>query len=225
MIASTRPPRRCEGIASGEHGSSREFSVDALAVRALNSVMNLKLFSGGALAAWLILLPAILPAATHYVDVDGQGFFPSTLTITQGDEVIWVNADEDDFPHTTTSTLPILAPDYWSGSLFSQSDSFAKTFSNVGTFNYFDQADIGTGSITVVAPAATSITLGAARIEGGLMLFAGSGLTPGNLHVLQASTNLTTWTSISTNLSMDATVTFTNSLTGTGRFFRVYEIQ
>jgi len=187
--------------------------------------MNLKFFRSGAFATWLVLLPAILPAATHYVGVDGQGFFSSNLTITQGDEVAWVNTDEDDFPHSTTSTLPLLNPDYWNGSLFSQFDSFAKTFSNLGTFTYYDLADIGTGSITVVAPTATSITLESPHIEGGLMLFEVNGVTPGNLHVLESSTNLTTWTAVSTNAATSSTTTFTNDLAGNCRFFRAYEIQ
>lgn len=187
--------------------------------------MILRLSFVRCLAALVVIFPATLPATTYYVGVDAQGFSPSFLTILQGDEVIWVNVDEDDFPHTTTSTLPVLNPDYWSGSLFGQFDSFAKTFSNIGTFNYYDQADIGTGSITVVAPSSTSITLELPRLESGLFLFEASGLTPGNFHVLQASTNLTTWISLSTNVATSSTMTFTNNLTEAHRFFRVYEIQ
>ena len=84
MINSIRQPRRPQGIADSERSPRWEFSVDALAMGTLNPLMNLRLFCGGAFAVWLLLRPALLPAATHYVGVDGQGFFPSTLTIAQG---------------------------------------------------------------------------------------------------------------------------------------------
>lgn len=39
--------------------------------------------------------------ATHDVQIDGFAFKPSTLTVKQGDTVVWHNADP--VPHTVTS--------------------------------------------------------------------------------------------------------------------------
>ena len=52
-----------------------------------------------AAAAWLAL-PA-LAAKTHTVAMDGTRFVPETITVKQGDRVVWVN--KDPFPHTATA--------------------------------------------------------------------------------------------------------------------------
>jgi plastocyanin len=41
------------------------------------------------------------PAATHTVTIEGTRFQPSTLTVSAGDTVVWIN--KDPFPHTATS--------------------------------------------------------------------------------------------------------------------------
>ena len=40
-------------------------------------------------------------AATHNVVIDGVKYEPATLTVQQGDAVVWVN--KDPFPHTVTA--------------------------------------------------------------------------------------------------------------------------
>lgn len=40
-------------------------------------------------------------AATHTVVMEGVAFVPQTLTVKQGDTVVWVN--KDPFPHTATA--------------------------------------------------------------------------------------------------------------------------
>lgn len=201
-----------------------EFSVDAITAPVLNRAVNIRIPFASLLTAALLTQTASLQAASHFVGVDDFGFFPATLTIDQGDDVTWINTD-DFFPHTTTSSLPFTNPDYWHTILVDQFDTFSKTFNNLGTFNYSDQFEGNFGSITVVTPAPTGITLTSPRIEGGLFLFDATGLTVGNLHVLQSSTNLTSWTSLSTNLTVNSTTTFTNAVTLNQKFFRVYEIQ
>ena len=52
-----------------------------------------------AAAAWLAT-PA-LAAKTHTVAMDGTRFVPETITVKQGDRVVWVN--KDPFPHTATA--------------------------------------------------------------------------------------------------------------------------
>jgi plastocyanin len=41
------------------------------------------------------------PAATHTVTIEGTRFQPSTLTVSAGDTVVWIN--KDPFPHTVTA--------------------------------------------------------------------------------------------------------------------------
>jgi plastocyanin len=162
-------------------------------------------------------------AAIYNVTVNGSGFSPATLTIEAGDTVVWENLD-DIFSHSTTSDLPFFDPNYWNGVMVDQGDMFAHTFNNVGTFTYSDQLDIGTGTITVILPAPPGILLESPRKEGNQFLFDATGLTVGTTNVLQASTNLTSWTSISTNVAADTSMTFTNSTTLPRRFFRLIEL-
>jgi plastocyanin len=67
------------------------------------------------LVALLIAVGLPMHAETFYVTVNGSGFSPATLPVQVGDTVVWENSDQDDYPHTTTSTLAILDPDYWNG--------------------------------------------------------------------------------------------------------------
>jgi plastocyanin len=52
-----------------------------------------------AAAAWLATPAAA--AKTYTVAMDGTGFIPETITVEQGDRVVWVN--KDPFPHTATA--------------------------------------------------------------------------------------------------------------------------
>jgi plastocyanin len=187
--------------------------------------MIVRTILAGLATAFLLGQPAPLHATTYYIGVDSGGFFPDFVPIEQGDEVIWYNAD-DFFSHTSTSDLSPVSPDYWNAILFDFNDTYAKTFNNSGTFTFRDQFDGNSGTIVVAAsPEPTGITLGLPRVEAGQFLFDVAGLTSGKSNVLQTSTNLTSWTSVSTNIADSSTMTFTNSATSTARFFRVYEIQ
>jgi plastocyanin len=79
-----------------------------------------------AAAAWLAT-PA-LAAKTHTVAMDGTRFIPETITVKQGDRVVWVN--KDPFPHTATSA----------GAFDSGNVAAGKSWSHVvrkpGTFAY-----------------------------------------------------------------------------------------
>jgi len=168
-----------------------------------------------------IALPA--QATTYYVTVNGSSFSPVKLTIEPGDTVVWENVD-DLFPHTTTSDLSSFDPNYWDGLMPSQFDTFSHTFNNVGTFTYHDQADSGTGSITVSLPAPPAIILESARQEGNRFLFAATGLTVGKTNVLQSSTNLTSWAAIITNVANNTSLTFTNATPLPHCFFRLVQL-
>ena len=50
-------------------------------------------------AGWLMAVSAA--AATHTIVMEGVAFVPETVTVRQGDTVVWVNRDP--FPHTATA--------------------------------------------------------------------------------------------------------------------------
>ncbi len=190
----------------------------------MHYMKNAVVSGGFGLFTGLILLVAPpLEAATHNVTVNGSGFSPGALTIEAGDTVVWENLD-DVFSHTSTSDLPFFNANYWNGVMVDQFDTFAQTFMNVGTFAYHDQLDTGTGTITVIPPAPPGIMLESPRKEGGQFLFDATGLTVGKTNMLQASTNLTSWTAIKTNIAANAAMTFTNTMTLPCRFFRLLEL-
>jgi len=188
--------------------------------------MKKGLAQGGSPLLVALLISAGLPlqAETYYVTVDDFGFSPATLTIQIGDTVVWENTDEEDFPHTTTSTLGLLQNGYWDGDLFSLGDTFQQIFTFADSFDYTDQGGPGTGTITVNPVVVTPvINLESPRLAGGQFLFEATGLTVGKTNVLLRSTNLTAWLPLSTNVAASASVTFTNAATGQG-FYRVLEL-
>ncbi|HEY5042383.1 MAG TPA: hypothetical protein VIK53_10305 [Verrucomicrobiae bacterium] len=171
---------------------------------------------------FLLLVPSVL-ATTYNITVNGSLFSPATQTINTGDTVVWQNAD-DLFSHTTTSDLSPSNPNYWNGLLVNFGDTFSHTFNNVGTFTYHDQSDTGTGSITVILPAPPMILLAAPRLNGTQFVFDATGLTVSKTNVLQASTNLTSWVAITTNVAATSSLTFTNATALPRRFFRLIEL-
>jgi plastocyanin len=192
-------------------------------IRQLNQAMNQTWRTGGLLLG-LFVYGAVFPqAATYFVGVRDSGFSPSSLTITPGDEVIWVNLDGQF--HTTTSTLNPTNPDYWNVWLLDEDDAFGKVFNTIGEFAYYDQFTSKTGLIIVTGAVTPEITLNTPRLENGAFHFEVSGLTPGRFVVLEASTNLTSWSGLSTNFITAAPMSFTNVAAGTRSFFRVYETE
>jgi len=187
--------------------------------------MKKKLSSGGfgVLTSLILWVASPAEATLHNVTVNGSSFSPAILTIDVGDTVVWENLD-DTSAHSTTSDLPPSNPNYWNGLLVNSGDTFGLTFNIVGTFTYHDQLDSGTGSITVLKPAPPVINLASVRNEGGQLLFAATGLTVGKTNVLQASTNLTGWLPIQTNVAANASMTFTNATALPRRFFRLVEL-
>jgi plastocyanin len=177
----------------------------------------------GLFTVGLVCATLSVQAANFTVTVNGSHFSPTALTIEVGDTVDWEDQDIFGDPHTTTSNLTFTNPNYWNGLLVDPGDVFSHTFNNVGTFAYHDQADTGTGTITVVLPAPPGIILTSPRKEGTQFIFDVTGLTVGKTNVLQTSTNLLSWTAIKTNVASSSTLTFTNTMTLPRRFFRVFE--
>ena len=61
---------------------------------------RMTLFTAAALVTAALAVSA-RAATTHTVVIDGTAFAPATLTVQQGDRVVWQN--KDPFPHTATS--------------------------------------------------------------------------------------------------------------------------
>jgi plastocyanin len=98
-------------------------------------------------------------AATNVVEIAASGFSPSSITINAGDTVTFVNRDSaKHWPasavHPTHSAYP--EPGGCIGSKFdacrglSQGESFAFTFTHVGTWKYHDHLNPTTTGTVVV---------------------------------------------------------------------------
>ena len=80
---------------------------------------------------------------THYIDIQGYAFSPSSITINVGDTIVWTNYDSAS--HTVTSNDGT----FDSGSI-STGNTFSFTFTSAGTFNYYCAPHPNmTGSVTV----------------------------------------------------------------------------
>ncbi|MEO6183781.1 MAG: hypothetical protein ABIP71_11915 [Verrucomicrobiota bacterium] len=163
-------------------------------------------------------------AATDFsVDVLNSSFSPSNREITVGDTVIWTNQDEDDDSHTATSDNGA-----WIGGLMvGFGDQFSHTFPNVGTFHYHDIIDSFVGTITVIANVPNDpITLSSPKRVGGQFQFDISGLVIGRTNIIEASTNLTAWLPLVTNVATSTISSYTNTQVASfgTRFFRVVQL-
>ena len=80
---------------------------------------------------------------THYIDIQGFAYSPSSITINVGDTIVWTNYDSAS--HTVTSNDGT----FDSGGI-STGSTFSFTFTNAGTFNYHCSPHPNmTGSVTV----------------------------------------------------------------------------
>ena len=80
---------------------------------------------------------------THYIDIQGYAFSPSSITINVGDTIVWTNYDSAS--HTVTSNDGT----FDSGGI-STGNTFSFTFTSAGTFNYYCSPHPNmTGSVTV----------------------------------------------------------------------------
>jgi plastocyanin len=109
-----------------------------------------------ALVATLVVAAASGAAtkATKTVQVTGEGFTPTAITVSVGDSVTWHNADNANHQVVANDgsfASPVLKP----------GDTYTQTFNSAGKTAYHDSlATKHTGSVTVTAPAA-NVTLAA----------------------------------------------------------------
>src|SRR5690242_11440144 len=89
---------------------------------------------GAALAAsvGLIVVRPAGAATTATVTMQHYMYMPTTLGVTVGDTVTWVN--EDDAPHTVTGTA---GPEHLDSPSMGKGDSWSYTFGAPGTYSYY----------------------------------------------------------------------------------------
>src|SRR5262245_14263909 len=110
------------------------------------------------LGALLTFSPSLGHAATHTVMV-GQGgflFVPSSITIEQGDDVMWIWSSSG---HSSTSGIPGAPSGFWDSGIQNMDATFSHTFNSAGSFPYYCTPHGGccgmVGSVTVTAPSPT----------------------------------------------------------------------
>jgi plastocyanin len=108
----------------------------------------LGLLRGAFAAALLLALASALPAAARAADlevkIDNFTFGPQQITVKAGTTVTWIN--EDDIPHTVTST------GHFRSKALDTDDKFSFTFTTPGTYEYFCSLHPHmTGSVVVEA--------------------------------------------------------------------------
>ena len=158
--------------------------------------------------------------ATEYTVVMGPtalAFNPASLTINQGDTVTWTNAAAA-LHHTSTSGSPPGTPDrLWdSGTLIqSGTKTFSMTFSNFAprTYPYFCGFHFSfgmVGSLTITnAGTVPPPSLTNALLTGSGFQFAIDGLI-GQTNVTETSSDLLSWSPVSTNLALSTAFNVTN---------------
>ncbi len=87
------------------------------------------------IGVWFLILPFSGFGAIHQVDMVGLAFVPDTLSVSEGDSVLWVNTSA--LVHTTTSGTGGVPSGYWDSGLMAPNDSFAFYFDSAGVFPYF----------------------------------------------------------------------------------------
>jgi glucose/arabinose dehydrogenase/plastocyanin len=118
-------------------------------------------------------------ATTHTINIVGSSFSPSSITVTAGDSVRWVQ--QDGIAHTSTSGTPPGTPDgLWDSGFLSLGQTFTQPFPTAGSFPFYCQPHFFfmSGTVTVQGGAnqaptvsITSPTNGAAvPITGGITI-------------------------------------------------------
>ncbi len=83
----------------------------------------------------LVLLISSGWSITHQVDMVNLSFVPDTLTITQGDSVLWIN--QSTIFHTTTSGENGIPNGIWDSGSMAPGDSFVFHFVNADNYPYY----------------------------------------------------------------------------------------
>lgn len=81
-----------------------------------------------------IVLVGVAAAATVQVDMRNFFFDPESVSIDQGDTIMWFSVEGN---HTSTSGLDGVPDGYWDSGLLSPGQSYSFVFDTVGTFDYY----------------------------------------------------------------------------------------
>lgn len=74
--------------------------------------------------------------STARVSISEDGFYPQTMRVSPNTAVTWLN--EDEVPHSISSTAD---ENLNSSESFGSQDSYGYTFTETGTYEYFDPVD------------------------------------------------------------------------------------
>jgi plastocyanin len=161
---------------------------------------------GLAIALWLA--PSLW-AATFTVQMTGFTFSPNTLSIGQGDTVIWTNLGP--FGHTSTSGNAPNHSGLWDSGTLGGSQTFAATFNNFAPRTYpyfcsFHYLSGMTGSLTITNGTSPPPLLSSPSWRNGQFQFTLDG-TRGQSYVIEMSPDLGSWGPVSTNLATSTQLT------------------
>jgi plastocyanin len=157
------------------------------------------------------------------VMTDYYRFNPSYQEIQVNDLVTWVNRDDFDY-HSSVST-----DGYWDSGDLDYGETYTLQFFAPGTYSYEDYYYwvLGmTGTIVVKSTTPSQPTpatlIDPMWLQDGRFQFSLSNLTAGASYIIQASTNLTSWTSLATNVAASTVETWTDDGAATFRrqFYR-----
>jgi plastocyanin len=157
------------------------------------------------LALWL---GVSAKAAIYYVYVDEYGFDPGYQELQVGDTIWWINVDGWGDPHTSTSSQG-----YWDSGTVPYYYYYSLTFPYAGTYPYYDQYTGFTGTVVVKAPPPPPalILTSPARLPNGSFQCTVANLVTGKTFIIQASTNLVSWSGLYTNTAPAASYTYVDN--------------
>lgn len=79
--------------------------------------------------------------------ITANGFQPTTLTVTAGTTVTWINKDNSN--HTVDSGAPNMPENLFSSPTIRPNGTFSFKFDNPGSYNYYCAQTLATGRIVV----------------------------------------------------------------------------
>jgi plastocyanin len=118
-----------------------------------------------------LVFPVICFTATIQVDMTDFSFDPDSVTVDQGDTVVWINQVTTN--HTTTSGVPCTPDGIWDSGLMAQNDSFSYVFEFPGDYPYFCTPHCAggmTGNVEVTMAPPPGCIGGVVRDTGGQVL-------------------------------------------------------
>jgi plastocyanin len=129
-------------------GRATPFDASAQGKNRAMRTLTVTLAAVAALAA-----PSLANAATRAVNIYGSGFSPSTVTITQGDTVVWTNQDN-------ANHQLLASKGQFVSTILHRGNQFSFTFNAAGTYKYSDELRPRLTGTVIVKGLPPSLTLG-----------------------------------------------------------------